>query len=63
MNAHQSRVCPRCGGQMRAREGGDRTICDRVLFVVECPSCLHEEWLCVMRVEWLRDWMRHGPDS
>ena len=53
-DAGHARVCPRCGGHMRAREGGDRTICGRVYFVMECPRCLHEEWRCASRGEWLR---------
>ena len=53
-DVHHARVCPRCGGQMRAREGGDRTICGMVWWVEECPACLHEEWRCAPRGEWLR---------
>ena len=39
MRAHEQRTCPKCGDRMRPVHGSDKTVRDRVWFLLRCQTC------------------------
>ncbi len=56
MRAHEQRTCPKCGGRMRPVHGSDKTVRDKVWFLLRCQTCGHKQ------MEWAtkRDWKDMG---
>ena len=56
MRAHEERRCPNCDTRMRVVQGSDRTMREKVWFIMRCPVCGHTQ------MEWAtkRDWQDMG---